>query len=364
MKLRRKFISTIILSVFVLSGCSNASNEVTQNEETQNEVIDEVETTNNENVGIDTYSVVTTGYSAYDWTREIIGDTDVNVEYTMLLDNGVDTHSYQPTVEDIVKISEADMFIYVGGVSDYWVEEVLESSTNDDMIVINMFDVLSDELVYEELVDGMEETEHSHDHSDDETEEHTEEDYDHEHVETEHSHLEYDEHLWLSLNNAIKVCEEITDSLAILDSENEESYRANFDRYSSKLTDLDSEYKEVVENGTYDTLIFADRFPFRYLVDDYGLNYYAAFSGCSAETEASFETIIFLAQKVDELGLNYVINIDNSVNKIDETVINSTENKDEEILVLNSIQKVKTTDETTYLDVMESNLENIKTALE
>ena len=239
--------------------------------------------------------IVTTIFPEDDWVREILGDKKENTDVKMLLDNGVDLHSYQPTADDILAIAGCDMFIYVGGESDAWVEDALKEAVNKDMVVVNLLEALGDSVKTEEIVEGME-----HDH------EHEDEDHDHEHEE------ESDEHVWLSLKNASLLCKVITDGLTKLDPDNALSYRSNCDAYIKKLDSLDKQYSKVVENANSKTLLFADRFPFRYLTDDYGLSYYAAFAGCSAETEASFETIVFLSGKVDELGLTSIMTIDGS----------------------------------------------------
>ena len=289
--------------------------------------------------------IVTTIFPEYDWVREILGDKADNAELTMLLDNGVDLHSYQPTADDIIKISDCDLFIYVGGESDGWVEDALKEATNKDMQVINLLDVLGEQVKEEEVVEGMEAEEEE---AEDEDE------------------PEYDEHVWLSLKNAETLCNAITDALETIDPANKDAYAANAAAYLEKLAALDGEYQTVVDNAARKTVLFGDRFPFRYLVDDYGLNYYAAFVGCSAETEASFETISFLSGKVDELGLPCVLTIEGAQHKIAETIVQNTAEKNQSILTLDSMQSTTSTDVangTTYLSVMESNLDVLKQAL-
>lgn len=263
----------------------------------------------------------------------------------MLLDNGVDLHSYQPTADDIIKISDCDLFIYVGGESDGWVEDALKEAANKDMQVINLLDVLGEQVKEEEVVEGMEAEEEE---SEDEDE------------------PEYDEHVWLSLKNAETLCTAITNALEEIDPANKDAYAANAVSYLEKLAALDGEYQTVVDNAARKTVLFGDRFPFRYLVDDYGLSYYAAFAGCSAETEASFETISFLAGKVDELGLPCVLTIEGAQHKIAETIVQNSAAKNQSILTLDSMQSTTSADAangTTYLSVMESNLDVLKQAL-
>ena len=303
----------------------------------------------------DKLSIVTTIFPEYDWVREILGDKADNAEITMLLDNGVDLHSYQPTADDIVKISDCDLFIYVGGESDGWVEDALRNAANRNMKVINLLEVLGDSVKTEEIVEGMQEEEHEHEdaHAHDDAEEH-------EHEE------EADEHVWLSLKNAKMLVRVISKALQELDPDNKDIYAANADAYVKKLSALDAEYQAAVDAASNKTILFGDRFPFRYLVDDYGLRYYAAFVGCSAETEAGFETISFLAKRVDEWKLPCVLTIEGAQHKIAETVVRNTTTKNQKVLTMDSMQSTTTQDVkngTTYLSVMEKNLSVLKEAL-
>ena len=303
----------------------------------------------------DKLSIVTTIFPEYDWVREILGDKADNAEITMLLDNGVDLHSYQPTADDIVKISDCDLFIYVGGESDGWVEDALRNAANGNMKVINLLEVLGDSVKTEEIVEGMQEAEHEHEdaHAHDDAEEH-------EHEE------EADEHVWLSLKNAKMLVRVISKALQELDPDNKDIYAANADAYVKKLSALDAEYQAAVDAASNKTILFGDRFPFRYLVDDYGLRYYAAFVGCSAETEAGFETISFLAKRMDEWKLPCVLTIEGAQHKIAETIVRNTAAKNQKVLTMDSMQSTTSKDVkngTTYLSVMEKNLSVLKEAL-
>ena len=292
-----------------------------------------------------TIHIVTTIFPEYDWVKSILDDNPAGAEITMLLDNGVDLHSYQPTAEDILRISGCDLFIYVGGESDEWVEDTLAQAENKDMKVINLLETMGDKIKEEELVEGMESEEEAE--GDDLGEE---------------EGPEYDEHVWLSLRNTAVACRVIGDSIKTIDPENADYYEGNISAYIKELNALDKEYADAVEAGKTRTLLFADRFPFRYLTDDYGLEYYAAFTGCSAETEASFETISFLSKKIDELSLKNVMTIEGTDHSIAETVIKSTKTQDQKILTLDSMQS--TTDkDAKYLEIMKKNLEVLKEAL-
>ncbi|MCR5584286.1 MAG: metal ABC transporter substrate-binding protein [Lachnospiraceae bacterium] len=325
------------------------------------------------NNGNDKISVVTTIFPEYDWVKNVVGDND-NVEITMLLDNGVDLHSYQPTAADILKISSCDLFIYVGGESDEWVEGALKEAVNKDMVVINLLETLGDSVKEEEMVEGMQGHDHDHEHEEGEEHDHEhEEGEEHEHEEgEEHEHhheegeVEYDEHVWLSLRSSAKIVTAISEALQKIDADNAADYKKNATAYNDKLNALDKKFTDVVSNAGTKTVLFGDRFPFRYFTDDYGLSYYAAFVGCSAETEASFETITFLSNKVDELGLKAVLTIEGKDHRIAETIVQNTKNKDQKVLTMDSLQATTSKDVaagTTYLSVMEGNLEVLKEAL-
>ena len=468
-------------------------------------------------------SVVTTIFPEYDWVREILGGKAESTDLTMLLDNGVDLHSYQPTADDIVKISDCDLFIYVGGESDGWAESVLKNAANRKMKVINLLEVLGESVKTEETVEGMQEDGHDHGHSHDEQltendiedrtlsdfagawkslhpfllngdldkfcEHRAEEDEDssttkdtywekykaswqcdaekisingdtitftyadgktvsaeytyagyqprrndegkirsvryqfettsadapqyvqfndhgHEPGEAEHFHIyfgndgfdalmsgktnpffvkdalsvedildelmghdhgeEKDEHVWLSLKNAKTLVAAIANALQELDPDNKDTYAANASAYIEELSALDGAYQSAVDGAARKTVLFGDRFPFRYLVDDYGLSYYAAFAGCSTESEASFETVSFLAKKVDELKLPCVLTIEGKNHKLAETIVQSTAGKNQKVLTMDSMQSMTSKDAAngaTYLSVMEQNLSVLKEAL-
>ena len=290
----------------------------------------------------DKLSIVTTIFPEYDWVREILGDKADSAEITMLLDNGVDLHSYQPTADDIIRLSDCDLFVYVGGESDEWVEGALKNAANKDRKVIDLLGILGDSVKEEETVEGMQEEEEDHEEK------------------------EYDEHVWLSLKNAKTLVGAISESLQELDPGNKDTYATNAAAYIEKLSALDGEYQAAVDAATYKTLLFGDRFPFRYLVDDYGLSYYAAFVGCSAESEASFETVSFLARKVDEGKLPCVLTIEGKNHKIAETIVQNTAGKNQKILTMDSMQSTTAQDVargTTYLSLMAKNLDVLKEAL-
>lgn len=285
----------------------------------------------------DGLSVVVTIFPIYDWVVQLCRDLPADV--TLLMDTGVDMHSFQPSAAEIVLVSTCDLFVYVGGESDAWVEDALAEAVNPDMIVLDLMDILGDKAVQEELSEGM-------------TGEAEEE-------------PELDEHVWLSLRNAQIFCGAIAEALAALDPAHASAYAANAVSYGAELALLDEDYTAAAEAAAYDTLLFADRFPFRYLTDDYGLEYYAAFAGCSAETEASFDTIAFLSGKLAELRLPAVLVIDGSDGRIAETIADSA-GVNVPILTLDSMQSVTAQDiagGASYLTIMQQNLAVLGTAL-
>lgn len=324
--------------IFCLAGCNGTQSESS------------VPSSTPESVAAEKIKVVATIFPEYDWARNIIGEDNESVELSYLLGNGVDLHSFQPTADDIITISDCDIFIYVGGESDQWVTDVLKNADNSEMKVVNLMDILGTSAKEEEIKEGMQAEDHDHDHGSD---------HDHDSgEESEAEEKEYDEHVWLSLRNAEMFCEKISDALCEKDPDQADMYKENLKTYTDKLDTLDKKFTRLTSESDVKTLIFADRFPFRYFTDDYGLNYYAAFTGCSAESEASFETIAFLAQKTDELGCDTIYTIENSDGTIARTVVNSTKTKDQKIAVLNSIQSVTNAEidkGAAYLDIMEEN---------
>ncbi len=531
MKINKIFAGALVLLAFISAGCSKKAADSEKS---------------------DKVKIVTTIFPEYDWVREILGDKADRAELTLLLGNGTDLHSYQPSIQDIAKISDADVFVYVGGESDEWAEDALKNAANKNMKVINLVEALGDKVKEEEIVEGMEHKhdhdaheheheaheheheahEHSHDHDKEITEadikprsvsefagewqslypvlmtgaldeyvefqaekksisvkdsraeieakwncgiktikikgdeitliydngkkesgsykyagfatkkndqgkisslrhkfslvkgngpkyvmlndhghepvksvEHFhiyfgnnnfdelvttksnpffvdskldakgclanvmghEKGHDHGHEAHEHEHHhEKDEHVWLSLRFAQELCSAICDALCEKDGKNAAAYKANLAAYNKKLADLDAKYIAAVKAGSKDTLLFGDRFPFRYMTEDYGLKYFAAFTGCSAETEASFETILFLANKIDELELKNVCKIEKGESKIAKTVISSSKTKNAEILTLDSMQSTtlkEAKNGAAYLSIMEKNLKVLEQAL-
>ena len=286
--------------------------------------------------------IVCTVFPYYDWVRNLTKGID-NVNVTLLLDSGTDLHSYQPAAKDIVTISSADVFIYTDGTSDKWVTDVLKTSQNDTSVLLPMMTNLPEESLF--CVEAIGEEEHHHEDGE------------------EHHHA-HDEHIWLSIKNAMRLTEIIKNVLCDLDPDNKDIYTANFTEYYTQLETLDKAYSATFSECQKDTVVFADRFPFIYLINDYGLSYHAAFSGCSAESEASFETVKRLADEIDELGLSHILITETSDGSLAGTVKDSTKSKNQEILVLNALQSVTRENlSDSYIEVMTENLAILKKAL-
>ena len=310
----KKIISIILIAAALLGLCACGSKEPEQPKSN--------------------LSIVCTAFPQYDFVKNILG-TDEGL--TLLIDDGGDLHSYEPTAQDIITVGSADIFIYVGGVSDEWVEGVITAANNPNLKTIALMELV--ETYDEEYVAGME-----HEHHDEES-------------------GTKDEHIWLSLNNAGVITQQICDIICEIDPENTERYRANAGKFIADTITLDIEYKLAVDGAKRNVLLFADRFPFRYLIEDYSLEYYAAFAGCSSESEASFQTMAFLIDKTKELSLPVVLTIDGSDGSIAKTICEATGAK---ALQLDSCQSVSMADiknGTTYIDIMKSNLEVIREAL-
>lgn len=310
MKLKK--LMTGVLAAFMLAGCAPKQQQNTTK-----------------------LKIVATTFPQYDWIREIIGKDNTNVDLQLLMKNGGDLHSYQPTAGDIANIADANLFVYVGGESDEWVDDALKEKTNKDMKVINMMQTLGDDIDEEE--EGLEKESEDHDHEE----------------------IEYDEHVWLSLKRAQKIVKAIADELGELDSTNAKKYQENAEAYIAKLAALDKSYESTVNTVKNKTWIFADRMPFHYLAKDYGITTYAAFNGCSTETNASFNTIVSLAKYADELGIKHIMTIEGSDKKLAKAVIENTTDKNQDILTLNSLQSVSQSDidkGLTYYGAMEENL--------
>lgn len=289
--------------------------------------------------------IVCTLFPAYDFAREIAGE---KANVTLLVPPGSEAHSFEPTPQDIIRIENCDLLICNGGESEAWLEEILAGRENQipSLIMMDCVDALE-----EETKEGMQGVSHDHEH-----EEHEE----HE----EHGHEEeYDEHVWTSPVNASLIVSALCERLCAIDPENSGFYRENTGRYQAELQKLDAAFRETVKNGKFDTLIFADRFPVRYFVEEYGLDYYAAFPGCADDTEPSAKTVAFLIDKVRDEDIPAVLFIEFSNEKMADVICEDTGC---EKLLFHSCHNVSADQlkaGTSYLELMRGNLESLKEAL-
>ena len=306
---------------------------------------------NTANNADDKITIVCTNFPLYDWTRNLLGDSEAEV--ILLLNNGTDMHSFQPSAEEMVRIADCDMLVHVGGESDTWLLEALESTPNENRVVVNLMDVLEEDIRTEYYAEGMQT---SHVHADGSV------------CEEGHEHTELsDEHIWLSLRLAVKACEAIEESLCGLLPESAEGISANADAYCKELEGLDQRYTDMVaDSSTESVVIVADRFPFLYMMEDYALEYCAAFPGCSTEAEADFETVVFLAEEVEAHQAEVLLITESGTTDLADTIFDNIE-KDGDIAVLHSVQVVYQSDidaGASYLGYMEENLEVLKQVLQ
>lgn len=370
-------LAGLFLCIVLSVGCSVVKNTSGKNTTRKNaESENTIEQNSIEKGNSNKISIVCTTFPQYDWVKNILGEEAEHFNVTLLLDNGVDMHSYQPAVKDIATAGSSDLFIYVGGESDTWVEDALKEAKNKDLKAINLMETLGNSVKEEEVVEGMQEEReslgHSHEKPSKEKQEQTQKES-HENSqeingqkEAADEEPEYDEHIWLSIRNAEIMVKNIEKAIEQLDSDNAKVYQTNVENYIKKLDTLDKQYANTIQNAKYKAILFGDRFPFRYMADDYDLKYYAAFAGCSAETMAGFETVTFLAKKADELRLPVILTIENSDGRIAEAVKSNTTKKNQKILAMNSLQSVtkeQIADGITYLQVMQENLSVLSEAL-
>ena len=330
-------LAAVLMIACVLTGCNNTVEPKEDNKATADEP--------------DKLSIVTTIFPQYDFARQVAGD---NAEITMLLGPGEESHTYEPTPQDIIDIQKADIFIYVGGESESWVEGILDSFDTKDMEIINMMDIV--DVVEEEIVEGMENHE-------DEDEDETAENYDKTETADSSEEKEYDEHVWTSIDNAQIITQAIADALCEIDEPNRAFYTSNCEMYLAELSNLKKEFNRIVKGAERNTIVFGDRFPLRYFADEFGLEYYAAFPGCSEQSEPSAGTVAFLIEKVREENIPVVFYLELSNGKIAKTI---AESSSAETLQFNSCHNVtmdQFLDGVTYVDLMTENIEALRMAL-
>lgn len=355
MKMKKRRVRDFLLAGslilgMMLTGCGMSGQQTEQNGgKEQNKV-------ENEKI-----SVVATIFPQYDFVRQIAGD---DVELRMLLKPGEETHSYEPTPQDIIAIQNSDLFIYVGGENDAWVEDILESMPDNGRKTLKLVDCV--DTVEEEHVEGMkEERGHDHDDHDEDDAEHEEDEADHEEhgQEDAHSEHEIDEHVWTSPLNAIKIVEQIKEELCEIDPENASVYEENAEAYVEQLKEVDQEFQDVVDHSKRKLMIFGDRFPFRYFAEAYDLDYYAAFSGCASDTEPSAATMAFLINKVQDENIKTVLKMELSNENIAKAIAEATNADVKEFYSCHNLTAEQFADGETYLSLMEKNVETLREVL-
>ncbi len=316
MNKRKFFMLAVIIMAAALSACGKK---------------EEKQETNNGKI-----NVVATIFPEYDFLRQIAGD---RINLTMLLAPGAESHSYEPTPQDILNVQNANLFVYVGGDSDVWVSGILDSMDQSNMKIVTLMDCV--DLVEEETVEGMEPEEEEGDSGE----------------------AEMDEHVWTSPRNAVLIVRKLSDELCAADPDNAREYRENTEKYIKELENLDQEFRDVVDQGVRKEIIVGDRFPFRYFTDAYGLSYYAAFPGCSTDTEASAATVAFLIDKIKEDDIPVVFHIELSNEQMCDSICSATGARKELLNAVHNVSKDDFEAGVTYLDLMEHNVEVLKEAL-
>lgn len=329
-----------MFSIFVCAGCNKAAD--------------------------DRITIVCTNFALYDWTSQLLGEADAEV--ILLLDNGTDMHSFQPSAEELIQIADCDMLVHVGGESDAWLMDALEVNPRENRVVVNLMDVLEEDLKEEVYTEGMQ-VEHVHADGSVCLEEHDHDEHmagEADDAVSEGNSAGMDEHVWLSLRMAVKSCEAIEEALCQVLPDDAERIRTNTETYCGELLALDQKYVDMIANNvTADMVIVADRFPFMYMMEDYGIEYYAAFPGCSTESEADFETVVFLAEKVQEYNTDTLLITESGTDTLANTVYENA-GVSGKTAVLHSMQVVYKSDVeagASYLGYMEANLEVLKEVL-
>lgn len=304
-------------------------------------------------------SIVTTSFPPYDFARAVAGD---KADITMLLSTGAEAHSYEPTPLDIAKIQKCDVFVCIGGEDEVWVDKILDAIDTSDIKIIRLFDYA--ELLEEEEVEGASPNGHDHHHHEHEEHHHDDEDDDeHEHHDEDVDDFEADGHIWTSPENAVRCVEGVKDELCEKYPEDKDFFAKNGDDYIKRLEELDEQFSEMTKNAPENVIVIGDRFPFRYLSHEYGLEYFAAFSGCSSESEPSVYTMAFLMDEIKEHDLDTVFYLEFSTKKLAEKLCSATGAKMLPLYSCHNVTKKDFEDGVTYIDLMKTNLENLREAL-
>ena len=285
-------------------------------------------------------NVVVTSFSSYDFVRHIVGD---NANVTFLLGPGMDAHSYDPSASDIIKIGNADMFVYIGDEMEKWAERVVETLDTKNTVLVKISDSI--EIIEEKNIDGTEHEEHDDNHH-------------------EHEEVEYDEHVWSSPENAIKIMDVLTNHLIEVDPDRKEEYEKNSEEYILEIRDVQSQIQDIVDNKERSRLVFADKMPMQYFINEFKLDVSAAFNSCSTETEPSTSTIAYLINKVKEENIPVVLYIELGTDKVANTIAKETGAIPMQIQTLHNVTKTDFDNGETYVSLMRRNLDVLKKALQ
>ena len=306
--------------------------------------------------------IVATLFPYYDFARAIAGD---RADVTLLLSPGREAHSFEPTPLDAVTISESDVFLYNGGEGEYWVDSMLGAAGENIAVIARMMDYV--DALDEEYVEGMQGVDgHDHDHehgSHDDHDDHDDHDHDHEEDEHDSDEVEYDEHIWTSPKNAVVLCRAVCDAICKADPANEDFYRANCDDYCAQIEALDARFASLCESAPRKLLVFADRFPMLYFCREFGLDYRAAFHGCSGDTEPSLATIKYLIDKVEDEDIPVVYTIDFGTKKVAAVVSECTGAAVDTLYSMQTVSRADFDADETYLTLMERNYEALRKGL-
>ena len=328
---------TLLFSIIIVS-CNDANKNTKEN---------------NKEIDNSKLKVVTTIFPIYDFTRNIAAD---NVNLQMIIKPGIEIHSFNTTPADVIDIQNADVFIYIGGESEAWAEKIVSSMDTNNKKIVRLIDYVK--ALDEEIVEGME---HDIDHNHEEEANHEEHEN---HIEESHTHEGvYDEHIWTSPKNAQLMVTAICNALSEIDANNADIYKTNADKYNQELTALDEEIRNAVNSSKRKNIVFGDRFPFRYLAEEYGLEYRAPFTGCSSQVDASPKTIAYLMNYIKDNKIPYLYYIELSNEKIANTLIEQTGAEKLKLHSGQNVSKEEFDSGVTYLSIMRDNLESLKKGL-
>lgn len=317
MKLKRKLLAVITAAATVLSLCACSSESSYSNSDSGK------------------LKIISTVFPPYDLARQIAGD---NAEISILLPPGSEIHNYEPSAKDMIAIRNCDIFLYIGGENEQWAEKLINSNDTENVTAVKLID----------YVPTLSEDEHDHDH-----------DHDHEH---EHEH-ETDEHIWTSPKNAQLMLSAVYDAICKVDPSDKQTYTKNKDAYAKQLSDLDDAYRSAVDNAKNKTIVLADKFPFRYLAHEYGLEFSAAFAACSDESEPGVSTMIKLTKTIKENNIPAVYYLEFSSTKIADTLCDETGATKLMLHSCHNVSKQDIENNVSYVDLMKQNLENLKLTL-